>query len=349
VLALDLLKYAAQDEASSQACRVVAPLDEVDEREIQWIVEGGLGPLLYRATRDNVDRAPVTWRDALLSADLSAQVRHAGVIDTANEVIDLCRDIGTRVTLLKGISISDQYYPAAHLRPMGDIDILVPGDVRESVESALLLHDYRPRPDYEVVEGAHHGIPLCHPRTHVWVEIHTALFPETEDRYCGQLFKPAHVAAHSVDSTFHGRSVNRLSDELQLVYIAYSWMRDLTNHKIHPSFLASLFDAVYLLKASRATLDWNGLVDWLCGDMPVASLYVTLGYLARHGATQPAPSTLSRLASRQSIVGPLQLRLIHTMLDRYLIGGRPWQLVLPPPVPGRYSLRHQLRKRLGRR
>jgi len=46
------------------------------------------------------------------------------------------------------------------------------------------------------------------------------------------------------------------------------------------------------------------------------------------------------------LVGPLQVRLIHAMLDRHLIGGRRWRLALPPPVPGRYSLLHQFDKRV---
>jgi len=46
-------------------------------------------------------------------------------------------------------------------------------------------------------------------------------------------------------------------------------------------------------------------------------------------------------------VGPLELRLIHAMLDRYQVGGRPWDLPLPPPVPGRYDLRRQLHRKLG--
>ena len=65
-------------------------------------------------------------------------------------------------TLLKGISISDQHYPIAHLRPMGDIDILIPADAYESVESALLHRGYARKPGFTVSKGA-----VSHPRREV--------------------------------------------------------------------------------------------------------------------------------------------------------------------------------------
>ena len=55
------------------------------------------------------------------------------------------------------------------------------------------------------------------------------------------------------------------------------------------------------------------------------------------------PATPADLASGQS----LQLKLIHAVLDLYLIEGRPREHILAPPVPGRYSLRFQFEKGAG--
>lgn len=346
MLALELLRYAATDSASNPADELVSPLHEVDDRQIRWVIDGGWGPLLYRATRGNDDRVPAAWRDVLLSAELTAEIRHGNLIDTACEVIDACHDIATPVTLLKGISISDQYYPAAHLRPMADIDILVPVQACQSVESALLCRGYIRRPDYEPGEGAHHGVPLLHAERRVWVEVHTALFPEHEELLSDRLFRLSQLADQSIASTFHGKAVYRLTDELQLVYIAASWIRDLTLSKIHPSFVTSLLDAVYLLRASRQTLDWESLFGWLDNTMAMASLHVLLTYLSRHELVGlSSPPIISHLTASQNLVGGLGMRIIHATLDHYLLGGRSWNLALPPPVPGRYNVRHQLRKR----
>lgn len=347
VLVLQLLTYAARN-GVDLADEALPSFDEVQDREIRWALEGGLGPLLYRATAKRNCCMSESWRNRLMSEDLSARARHAQLARAATEVIDVCHDMGIRVTLLKGISISDQYYPAAHLRPMGDIDLLISAGEYEALEQALSRLGYTRDPAFVLGAGSHHGFPLCDPRTGVWVELHTALFPLREGLHCGRLFDPARVATLSVASSFHGRQVFRLSAELQLVYIAYSWMRDLTLDGIHPSFLATLFDAVYLLKRVDKALNWTDLLAWLESDMATASLYAMLAYLNRHGLARTPDPILSCLASRQNIVGPLQLRLIHQVLDRFLLAGRPFVSVLPPPVPGRYSLRYQLRKRLRR-
>jgi hypothetical protein len=310
------------------------------------VLDAGLGPLLYRATRGCVDRVPATWRDVLLSADLAAQVRHGNLVDTADEIIRICQEIQICPTLLKGISISDQHYPIAHLRPMGDIDVLIPADAYEPVESALLRRGYVRQPDYTVTQGAHHGIPLGHPERQVWVELHTALFDE--DWPLADVFSVANLATQRVVSTFRGRRVYRLTDEFQLLYIASSWFGDLARYiiKIHPSCVPPLLDVLYLLKGSGKTLDHSRLTVGGGSEMAMASLYVMLAYLARHGLGSRSYELSRVLAYNQRIVGPLQLRIIHAALDRYLIGGRPWNLPLPLPVPGRYSFRYQLRKRL---
>jgi hypothetical protein len=373
-LLLDLLTYAAA-ELESNPAQAIPPwrLKEVTDSQIQWVVDAGLAPLLYSATRASIDQAPAARRDALRSADLTAQVRHGNLIDATNEIIDACRDMQLRVTLLKGISISDQHYPAAHLRPMGDVDILIPAHAVEAVESAVLQLGYIRNLDRELGEDAHHGAPLFHPGRRVWVEIHTDLFRKRASLRSNRVFSRSHVAAHSVASTFHGRSVDRLTDERQLVYIASSWMKDLSQHDMNPSFVPPSLDAVYLMKASQHSLDWHSLFGWLDNETAIASLYVMLVYLSRCGLHQFAPSILSRLASSQDLVGAAELRVIHALLDHYLIGGKPstrwfsdwhatitlntmlapgshaakllalpWNVVFPPPIPDRYSMRYQL-------
>jgi hypothetical protein len=372
-LLFDLLAYAATNRASGSVHIPAHRLEEVDDRQMQWVSDAGLAPLLYRASREGIDQVPTARRQMLLSAHLTAIVTHGNLIDATCEIVEACEARGIRVTLLKGISISDQHYPDAHLRPMGDIDILAPPSLSATVESTILQLGYRRKVDYQHREGAHHGAPLFHPGWHAWVEVHNALFSENTDLRRGRIFSPAHVAARCVSSTFHGRAVNRLADELQLVYIASSWVRDLSGHGIRASFVPPLLDAVYLLNATGNTLNWDRLLNSLDNPMAVASLYVMLSYLCRNNLCQVAPPMLSRLASSQHVIGPLVLWIIHSMLDRYLLGGRPfsrfirawhvsivlstllapgssarklasvpWNILFPPSVAERYSVRYQL-------
>jgi Uncharacterised nucleotidyltransferase len=346
-LLIRLLRYASASSSQNSPHRSgCCPLDGVDNRQIRWVLDAGLGPLLYLAVRDCIDDVPASWRDVLLSADLTARVRHGNLVDTAEEVIDVCQELQVRPTLLKGISISEQHYPVAHLRPMGDIDVLIPKDAYESVESALLRRGFIRKADYTVSRGAKHGIPLFCPERHVWVELHTALFDQ--DSFPDEVFSVPNVGTQLVASTFRGQNVYRLTDELQLLYIASSWFADLARYNIvvHPSGVAPLLDVVLLLKRSGKSLDYTRLAVDGDSEMAMASLHVMLGYLARHGFDSDSHRLLRALSSRQQIAGPLQRRIIYAVLDRYLIGGRPWNLLFPIPVPGRYSVRHQLRKRL---
>jgi hypothetical protein len=80
---------------------------------------------------------------------------------------------------------------------------------------------------------------------------------------------------------------------------------------------------LYLLKGSGKTLDHSRLTVGGGSEMAMASLYVMLAYLARHGLGSRSYELSRVLAYNQRIVGPLQLRIIHAALDRYLIGGRP--------------------------
>jgi hypothetical protein len=349
-LAFALLRYAASKFDAALCEPLLARLlQSAEEREFQWLLRAGWGALLFQATRNRIADIPLIRRNVLTSEDLTARVRSGNLADTASQIIAVCGNLRTPATLLKGISVSDQYYPSAHLRPMGDIDILVEQDAYHAVEAALLDAGYLRDADWPSgLASHHHGAPLFDPVRRVWVELHTGLFHSDDGLRRDRLFGPSQLVAQSVASSFHGRPVNRLSDELQLVYIATSWMRDLMYCKIHPSHLNSLLDVLFLLQAAHRALNWDRLFGWLDKGMAAAYLYVTLDYVASRGLHPVAPAILSHLASRQRIVGALQLWAIQAMLDRYLLGGRPWTAVFPPPVPGRYSVAYQLRKRLRR-
>jgi hypothetical protein len=314
-------------------------------RQFKWVLDGGLGPLLHRAALPHLGQLPPTWREALRSADLTARLAHADRVETALEVVERCAERHIPAVLLKGISVSDQLYPAEHLRPMTDVDVLVPQEAYAGLEQTLLQRGYE-RLEHLAVPGHHHGAPLRHTRLRTVVELHTGLFPPDSPLSEGSTFASQRMLRQSIASHYHGRPVRRLASEDQLAYVASSWFNDLTNCRPHPSFLASAFDAAYLLGAWGRTFDWDGLLDALDNDWARASLHLMVSYLPRYGVEPPPPAALTRLARQQRLVGPLQFRLIHRMLDRQQFGGRPWNHALPPPMPGRYSLAHQVRKRV---
>jgi hypothetical protein len=319
------------------------------DREFRWVCEGGLGPLLWHASQTTGAWVPSHWNPLLQAADLTAQVCHESFVDTALQVIRAGDAAGVPVTLLKGISVSEELYPKPHFRPMGDVDVLVPRDGYERIEAALLLCGYQ-RLDFPEVEGLQHGAPLRNTTMRTLVELHTELFgSESPLRRPGRVLNAATMEArYFVGSSLRGEPVRRLSPEFQLLYIATSWFNDLTHFPPHPSFLASLFDAVYLMKRYPELLDDDSVSVELDNPFARASLYALLTYLPRIGIRGASPFRLAALRQGLTIAGPVELHMVHRMLDRCMIGARLWKSILPVPVPGRYSVRHQLAKKSTR-
>jgi len=376
-----LLRYAA---ASPGAQVDPVPTAAWDDRQLSHVLKAGLAPLLWRWARSTAATLPASWSKALQAADLTAQVVYGNLRDAAIDVVDACRDAGVRVTLLKGTSIGDEYYPAAHLRIMGDVDVLVAERDGTRIRRILQRRGYAPMAGFDEKEDFH-GAPLFEPELRVWVEIHTGLFNEADRLRRNRLFAPSRLERRIVASTFAGRPVGRLSPELQLVYIASYWWRDASSHGLHASFARPLLDAVYLL--AGAELDWDRLLADLDNETAAASLYLLLSFLSARELCAVPEHVLERLASAQSFVGTVELAILDAIIDRSLLDGRPllgafgerhpmvvetllrallgagspagkllslpWGLVFPPWIAERYTLayhRDRLRRLLaGRR
>jgi hypothetical protein len=262
------------------------------------------------------------------------------------DVLDTCNRLGVVATLLKGVSTSDQLYPESHLRPMGDVDLLVPAPDRPRVEEALVDDGYIPQPGYGLSPGARHGIPLCHPVHRGWVEIHSDLVEQAPPE--GALGRDR-AAKDSVPASFQGRQVRRLRDELQLLYASYAWMMDMARYSIsvQPSGLAPLIDLALLLSQHGRTLDLDVLLSRRDSELALACAFTVITYLARRCPWLTLQELETGLQRSQRVATRLNVRATHMMLDQFLLGARPWKVLVPPPVTGRYSIRHQWRKRRG--
>ena len=118
----------------------------------------------------------------------------------------------------------------------------------------------------------------------------------------------------------------RLSDELQIVYIAAHWAG-----KFHViGGMIAMLDIVYLLQRKRDTINWDYLLSWLSGSAASAYLYVMLTYLDRHHLIDIDPGVLHELGLCQRSCGAINEAILHALLDRYYVGGSPfgWPLSL---------------------
>lgn len=253
-------------------------------------------------------------------ADLTARVIVGAQLDALEEILQACEDHAPPLTLLKGIAICDQYYPEPHLRLMGDLDILTDHASVPAVESRLLRLGYVHRSDTppEFYETHHHMTPLFHPGRRVWVEVHRGLVPSNGPIGSDGVFSLENVNAELRPSAFRGRRVNRLSNDLQAVYLASHWA---------PGFgrvggMVGMIDVSRLL-ASAPVLRWDRILAWLDGSPGAATcLYLLLSYLSRHRLADISPEVLRALSSRQQALGAVNLKILHAVIDRYLVDGR---------------------------
>ena len=105
------------------------------------------------------------------------------------------RDIECRLVLLKGAATALRYYPAPHLRPTGDIDVLVPADRQPLLEARLRALGFQQRSNQPAAafEGWHHSMPSYCSQRGTWIDVHTNVYP------------PQHSQAH--DSLFSWQAI----------------------------------------------------------------------------------------------------------------------------------------------
>jgi hypothetical protein len=330
-------------EAASQGRRDLK-LSAFHEAPIRWAVRTGLGPLLlYTITADSTIATSPLW-PLLWGANLTAQVLSGEQFDAMCEILDACAGHVPSITLLKGISIAEQHYPAPHLRPMRDIDFLVEEAALPTVESLLYKLGYRQQSHLppQFYESHHHRMPFVHPQRGVWVEVHLGLFPSNTRVGAARIFSHEHVASQLRPSTLQGRSISRLSDALQIAYTASHWAFDFNSM----GGMVAMLDLIYLMQNMKDTIPWEPLLDWLEGSVAATHLYLMLSYLTKYHLVDVPPEMLHDLSVRQEALDLLNLNLMHTLIDRYVVKGYPggrlcsvghletlWQTLLVPGPP----------------
>jgi hypothetical protein len=291
-------------------------LDEFDAITVAWTIRNGLGPLLYRAVRRNSQSLANSHWSSLKAADLTARIVIGEHFQALQEIGDACRSSLPPLTLLKGISISEQCYPEPHLRLMRDIDFLAAKESLPAVTTALHQLGYRQLSNGGVRYDKHHHLePFFHQDKQVWVEVHHGLFSAQRRAGSAKVFGRENLAAQSRPSRFQGMEVRRLSLELQLVYLASHWAQDF----IRIGGVVALADTIYLLKHAGTDFQWEWILRAVNRSIPATYLYLLLSYMVRYDLVKVAPEVMRELAFSQPSFGSLSLKTMHRMIDDYIV------------------------------
>ena len=319
------------------------PLNGFDDGIVAWAIQSGLGPLFYRAVKDDPNNSACPAWYALKAADLTARVVVGDHLDAMEEILDACRGQVPPITLLKGISIAEECYPEPHLRLMRDLDFLIEKKSLPRVTAVLEQLGYRQHfedsaPRYDT---HHHAAPFFHEEKNVWVEVHHGLLAPRKSATRAVIFKPETFAGQLRPSQFRGREVRRLSCELHLVYLATHWAQDF--HKV--GGMVALVDTMVLMKHYAKELSWQWILDSIRGSVAAAYLYLLLSYLQLYKLVQIPSDIMEDLSRNQPSFKKIGLETAHAIIDRYYVGGKPlgwfskkkvtviWQiLTLPGPT-----------------
>jgi len=323
-------------------------LSRFTAEQVRWAVTCGLGPWLHRCTANDPDATRSPLWPLVQGADLTARLLGAEQLDAMQEIAEVAARHAPPLTLLKGISLCEQIYPEPHLRPMGDIDILAEEATLPVLQALLVELGYCPQSDYptEFYATHHHVMPMFHPRRRVWVEVHRGLLPSDSPAGSDRVFGAGLVASELQPSTFRGLRVNRLSDELQLVYLTSHWAFGFKRERS----MVAMLDVARLI--GGAAPRWARILRWLEGSFSATYVCLLLTYLAERGLVDVEPGVIAEVRQRQRLLGRASLAALHLVLDRHVVQGRPfdrivsertfgilWEALLSPGRPAGNFLR----------
>jgi hypothetical protein len=235
---------------------VPGPLTETEWGTVLEAAEAaGIAPLLYAAWRDGAGvPAPVLAR--LRAAYIATGSRNALRQRDLVLVLNALAEAGTPSVLLKGAALVDTVYRNPALRPMVDVDLLVPRERVTAALAALARRGYRPN-NAEVAPGAllayENELALFGPTPQSTpIELHWSLLdsPYYQDRidmdWYWRTARPHEVA---------GIATHVLCPEAQLLHLAAHW----TLH--HPGdALLWQHDIAAVIVHEGSQLDWSTLV-----------------------------------------------------------------------------------------
>ena len=285
----------------------------------------GLGPLLWRLIDPSAAPAAA---DTLLGADLTAQVMTEGALDGTEEILRAAGPAAREIVLLKGIAACQRYYPEPHLRPMGDIDLLIPRERYPQLQSVMTGLKYVQRSSLpsEFYQTHHHAMPFYHPEKQLWVELHWELFPRSAPSRIGQYLSATAVTSSTVEMTFRGIPARRLNDELHLLYVCAHWAEALN---IERGAIA-LVDVLYLLR-TVPSLDWDRVRRYAGRGPAHRYLSLMLGYLLSRRAIELEPAVTDFVLKGVRKIGRVNARLLYAIIDRYMVLHRPCGRFLTEP------------------
>lgn len=176
-----------------------------------------------------------------------------------SRVLEVLRFQGIPVVLLKGAALARSVYPSPELRPMSDLDLLVPAGALDRADRLVRALGYAPEVNTATEEvfrrERHHRAPLTSPDGLVTIELHHHVIrPGTTLSFPLEGFWQRAEAASA-----GGESALQLSPEDLLTHLCLHFMKD--RRVTSRGALGQLYDIHETQLYYLERLDWPALMD----------------------------------------------------------------------------------------
>ena len=291
---------------------------------IERALEIGLGPVLAHVGDSAGVRFPQLFTDRIRAAELTSRALTAGKYDTISEVLTAAGSIECRVILLKGAATALRYYPAPHLRPMGDVDVLVPADRQPLLEARLLALGFQQRSNQpaDAFAGWHHSMPFHCLRRGTWIDVHSSVYPPHHPHAQDPLFSWEAIISQLSPVTVGQQTAYVMNHELQLVFTSARWAEEFDPARgLYP-----ILDAALLIGMHRDTLDWDRILGIAGDSWAGTALYLMLSLLQRWELALVPPEVLTAMAAKDRHQNRVFFPLLYRLTATYALEGRPFGL-----------------------
>ena len=251
----------------------------------------GVLPLLYHTfnTRRWPDQLPPDLRRALQLGYYAAVAQSSLIYAELQRVLGALQPV-TPVVVLKGATLGATVYPAVALRPLSDIDLLIPEQHLPAATGALHQLGYRDMP--ELTPGLNRMVEYHTrfqggPSGRVAVELHWRLVAGAADwRSPAQEWFWQQLEPWQFDS--HAQALDRvrqLTPTAQLLYLAAHLV---LQHGSTQARLIWLYDLHLLIEQRGAQVQWDVAIEQARAFRWAAALHTALVAACQHlGTTLP--------------------------------------------------------------
>ena len=225
---------------------------------------------------------------------------------------------GIPTLVLKGAAVSVAYYQDSGVRPMGDVDLLVPFDRAADAVACLERRGWRPaRPRYADLIRYQHSVQMVHESGETldlhWHVLAECVGPGADDGFWRRAV-PIRILDAPTLALGPGDAL------LHTIVHGMRWNAEPT--------IRWVADAMAILQASGRDIDWDGVVREAGRRRVVLRLCIGLEYLRRAMGAPIPEHALERLrAQRPALVERMESRVLT--LDAEARGGwRPGHALL---------------------